>query len=179
MNGVQLDDAAKAEVFAKYEEQLKGKELSFDVKRVGISTGLFVPSMFGGVAEDWATALEHADEAQDAAKAHGKDQLRVYYSQFVRKMKRKGIAQSEWISSSEILKPFTASDGKTQIGCLDYTGSRTVMSSNGTTAVFGPYVTKHSDATASSKTKKKGSALFRKYKDLKVKKEYNNNIMEF
>ena len=31
-------------------------------------------------SEEWATALEWADKAQDAAKAHGKDQLRIYYS---------------------------------------------------------------------------------------------------
>ena len=83
MKGVQFYNKAKAEVMAKYEAQLKQKDLRFNVKRVGISTGLFVPD---GGAEQCATALEHADEAQGAAKALGKDQLRVYYSRFVRRV---------------------------------------------------------------------------------------------
>ena len=69
---------------------------------------MFVPSD----GEEWATALEWADKAQDAAKAHGKDQLRVYYSGFVDRMKQKGKHQSEWCASSEMLKA----------GCVQYTG---------------------------------------------------------
>ena len=62
MNSVKLDKQAKVEVMGKFEQHLKGQEMEFHVKRVCISTGLFVPG-------DWEASLKWADEAQDAAKA--------------------------------------------------------------------------------------------------------------
>ena len=94
MNGVQFDEEAKAAVMSEYEAHLAGQELDFEVKRVGISTGLFVP-FHGGT--EWETALQHADEAQDSAKLHGKNQLRVYYGEYFEK--RKEMAPAEMLQA--------------------------------------------------------------------------------
>merc|ERR1711971_92117 len=91
-NGVQFGEKAKAAVMSEYEAHLAGQALDFEVKRVGISTGLFVPRYGEG---EWETAMKHADEAQDSAKLHGKNQLRVYYHKYFEK--RKEMAPAEML----------------------------------------------------------------------------------
>ena len=90
---------ARVEMMQMYERNIKEADIRFNIKKVGISTGLFVPLRM----QDWKTAMERADDAQEAAKSHGKNQIRIYYSAYYKHMKKKKRPQSDCMAPADML----------------------------------------------------------------------------
>eukprot|EP01083_Nonionella_stella_P089780 250641_1 len=79
LNGVNMEDKIKEEMMSIYHKNVDHKNIEFGVDKIGISTGLFVPTTIGN-EKDW---LDCADKAQEEAKQiKGKNEIMIYFEKY-------------------------------------------------------------------------------------------------
>eukprot|EP01083_Nonionella_stella_P253994 873439_1 len=76
MDGINLDENTKKQCYKIMETAIDNEDTKFDVDKIGISVGVFIPKLYSK-EKHW---IECAEKAQDTAKEmKGKNQIRIYY----------------------------------------------------------------------------------------------------